>query len=145
MEHYSLTATSLTIIADQEVERLDKVLHSFSGDWVTVPIGREISTFLITQNEGNHSVAISQWIDGYFRGTPSDAIICYDIDFLFLPSLNLDPLAIFQKISRYKRLVVLWPGSYRGKVLSYAQPGHNHYKHWKNLESIEIMGVEDAL
>ena len=145
MEHYFSVIPSLTIIVDQEIERLNKVLNLFSSGLDTVSVGGEISTFLIAQNETKYLATINQWIDERFRGSPSASFLCYRVDLLFHPYLKLDPLAIFRQISRHKKLVVLWPGNYQRGILCYAQPEHNHYRCWKNLDSIEIKGADDAL
>jgi hypothetical protein len=145
MESYSFATLSLTIIVDQEIQRLNKLLHSFPNGWQTFSVGREISTLLLAQNEAEHLGAINQWIDERFRSSQSDLFLCYDIDLFFHPSLRLDSLSIFRQISRHKKLVVLWPGTYQRGILCYAKPEHNHYHCWRNLESIDIKGVDDAL
>jgi len=143
MEHFTSRTSSLTLIVDQEIERLNKLRNLFSSGWNPVSVGQEISAFLIVQSEAEHSGAISYWIDERFRESQSDSFLCYDIDLLFYPSLKLDPLAIFRQISRHKKLVVLWPGSYENRTLCYAQPAHNHYRCWRNLEGMDIKGADD--
>jgi hypothetical protein len=145
MEPDPIPTASLTIIVDKDIVRLNEALVSFSGGWEAVSIGREISTILIGQNEAEYLSAINQWIDERIRNSPSDYFLCYDIDLFFHPSLKLDAIAIFRQISRHKKLVVLWPGSFQGGNLCYAQPEHNHYQCWKNLEGITIKGADNAL
>jgi hypothetical protein len=143
--YYSVTPSSLIIIVNSEIERLHKAFYSFSSDWDTVSVGQEVSTLLVAQNESEHAGAINRWIDERFRRSQSNSFVCYDIDLLFHPSLKLDPLAIFRQISRHKKLAVLWPGTYQRGILCYAQPEHNHYHCWRNLEGIDIKGADNAL
>jgi hypothetical protein len=58
-------------------------------------------------------------------------VLCTEIDLLFEPSLELDPLPLLVDISRATRLVIAWPGSYVGGVLAYAAPEHAHYRTWR--------------
>ena len=58
-------------------------------------------------------------------------VSCTDIDLLFEPTLELDPLGLLRDVSRVTRLVVAWPGSYADDVLAYAVPDHSHYRTWR--------------
>jgi hypothetical protein len=64
----------------------------------------------------------------------SGSVLYTDIDLLFEPTLELDPLRLMRDVSRQTRLVVTWPGSYLDNVLSYAVPGHDHYRIWRRSE-----------
>jgi len=61
-------------------------------------------------------------------------VLCTEIDLLFDPALELDPLRLLCDVGRVARLVVTWPGSYLHGVLSYAVPDHSHYRTWRNPE-----------
>jgi hypothetical protein len=133
----------LTIIVDPDIESLS---HSdVARDVESISIGRELSEFLVKEAESDRTQATIKWLETTLREKTPGPIVCADIDLLFHPSLGLDPLVLFRRISRYTKLIVLWPGTYKDGVLSYAVPEHKHYRFWKNLEGIEIMGVNDAL
>ena len=57
-------------------------------------------------------------------------LLCVDIDLLFEPSLQLDPLRLLRDSSRQVKLVVLWPGMVANGRLAYAVPEHGHYRVW---------------
>jgi len=61
-------------------------------------------------------------------------VLCTEIDLLFEPTLELDPLRLLCDIGRITRLVVTWPGSYLHDLLAYAVPDHSHYRTWRNPE-----------
>jgi len=61
-------------------------------------------------------------------------VLCTEIDLLFEPTLELDPLRLLCDVGRVARLVVTWPGSYHHDVLAYAVPDHRHYRTWRNPE-----------
>lgn len=135
----------LTLIVEREIVELEKFLPHISQAWQVVSIGRELSSFLIVASDSDQSRTARQWLENEIRGKAPGPIVCKDIDLLFHPSLKLDPLILFRQSSRHTKLIVLWPGSYKDGVLSYAVPEHKHYRFWKNLEGIEIKGVKDAL
>ena len=64
----------------------------------------------------------------------SGPVLCTNIDWLFEPTLKLDPLRLMRDVSRGTRLVVTWPGSYVDDVLAYAVPDHSYYRTWRKPE-----------
>lgn len=57
-----------------------------------------------------------------------EPIILVDkIELLFAPELNIKPVDLLMDISKYKTLVVSWPGAYKEGILSYGEPGHLEY------------------
>ena len=137
--------SSLTLIVEREIEKLQIFLLHVPEDWQVISVGGELSAYLVISSVIDQSRASRQWLEDELRKKTPGPVICQDIDLLFHPSLKLDPLILFRQISRYTKLIVLWPGSYKDGVLSYAVPEHKHYRFWKNLEGIDIMGVNDAL
>ena len=135
----------LTFIVNPDFQALTQFQEELPREWEVVSIGKDLSKFLIAQEFTDYSQIIHKWLDNYLREKTTDPIICFNVDILFYPTFNLDPLALFRQISRHKRLIVLWTGEYKDGVLSYAQPEHHHYRFWKNLKDIEIKGVYDAL
>ena len=57
-------------------------------------------------------------------------VVCGDCDILFAPSLRLDPLTLFEHISRRTPILLLWPGTFADGVLRYAVPEHASYRTW---------------
>lgn len=137
--------SKLKIIAHSDVKVLGSSEKNFPGDRERFSIGKMLSNYLITQEETRYSLVISKWLEDVLREKAPGPIICSDIDILFRPALDLDPLFIFRQISRFTSLIVLWPGSFKDGILSYAVPEHKHYRFWKEVQDIEIKGVSDAL
>lgn len=57
-----------------------------------------------------------------------DIILLDNTELLFTPELQIDPLRLFQIISREKILIVSWNGTYNGNTLTYAEPNHPEYR-----------------
>jgi len=127
----------LVVIVHPEIKSLDEEKKDLLAkyDWPVVSIGKELSRDMLS-GQISGSTAVQAWLIDRVRSTPSSPILLSDIDLLFEPSLKLDPLILFQRASRFNRLVVLWPGTYsQEKVLSYAVPEHNHYRTWRNPDA----------
>lgn len=71
-------------------------------------------------------------IDMALQAYEPGPVLVIDSDVLFEPSLQLDPLLLFQHASRQLPLVVTWAGSFEHGRLSYAVPEHAHYRLWRS-------------
>lgn len=145
MDNLQTLLFPLILIVDREIVKLEGFLLRVPEDWQVISIGQELSEFLVVSGEIDRSRASREWLLDELRKRSPGPVVCTDVDLLFHPSLSLDPLILFRQISRHTKLIVLWPGSYKDGVLSYAVPEHKDYRFWKNLEGIDIKGVNDAL
>jgi hypothetical protein len=144
LNNFALLAP-LTLIVEREIKSLETLLPFLSQDWQVISIGQALSTYIVTANEIDRSRMMRQWLDDNLRDKAPGPVVCTDIDLLFHPFFELDPLALFRQISRHTKLIILWPGTFKDGVLSYAQSEHNHYRFWRNPEGVDIKGVLDAL
>lgn len=136
---------TLTLFVDREIRNLEKMLDEIPADWQVISLGKELSEFLVNSGEVDRSRAARDWLVEELRRKSPGPVVCKDVDLLFHPSLNLDPLVLFRQAGRFTKLVVLWAGNFSDGVLSYAVPEHSHYRHWKDLDGVVIKGVTDAL
>lgn len=49
------------------------------------------------------------------------------IDILFDPSLQINPVRLFENLSKENKIIVNWPGIYKNGTLIYAEYGHPEY------------------
>lgn len=62
--------------------------------------------------------------------TGNGLLLVDNIELLFDPSLQLDPLHALKLTSRHRSLIVAWPGAIEGNQLTYAEPGHPAYRRY---------------
>lgn len=107
--------------------------------WSHIVLGGEIGPALLTTPvPERRSRSLEDWLSERLFALKPGPVLCTGIDVLFEPSLNLDPLMLFRRISRVTRLVVAWPGSYRGTTLTYAVPDHKHYRIWREHSDVLV-------
>lgn len=56
-----------------------------------------------------------------------DAVLLTDLDILFWPDLNIDPIALLRALSRANPRIALWPGVIDGRRAAYSQPGRGDW------------------
>ncbi len=104
-------------------------------DWLRLSVGRELSPVMLSEIPQRRSRAARQWMKIHLREMAPGPVLCTEIDLLFEPTLNLDPLRLMRDVGRVTRLVVTWPGSCVDDVLAYAVPDHSHYRTWRKPEA----------
>lgn len=128
----------LAIIASLEVEHL--IGHAAAlehGDSMrVVQVGRNLTEVLLAVETGRRAIAAEQRVLQHCRAAQGAPVVFARVDLLFHPQLDgrgasrLDPLVLFQRVSRVTPVLVMWPGSFDGTTLKYAVPEHRHYRHW---------------
>jgi hypothetical protein len=127
----------LVLIVHPDIHTLDEEKKGLQTKfaWQVVSIGKILSRDMLS-GQVSGAATVQAWLIDQVRGATSSPILLSDIDLLFEPSFKLDPLILFQRASRFTRLVVLWPGKYSiDRVLSYAVPEHQHYRTWRNPDA----------
>jgi DNA-binding NtrC family response regulator len=65
-------------------------------------------------------------------------VILDNIEILFDPALQQDPLRCLQGVSRNRTIVASWNGSARARTLTYAEPGHREYQRYTDVPAIIV-------
>lgn len=105
-----------------------------------IQVNEIISKLLLGKSTTDFSKEFIRWFAEKLKKETSSPIIIIEIEILFEPSFRLDPLTIFKQVSRNTSLLIMWPGEYKNKILSYASPEHTHYRTWAN-PGVEIIQI----
>jgi hypothetical protein len=76
------------------------------------------------------------------REQASDVVLLDNIELLFAKDLAQDPLRLLQSLSRNRTIVAAWPGSFDGKYLTYAEPGHPEHQRYA-MPQAAIISIGD--
>ncbi len=80
--------------------------------------------------------------DGLVKQLVSDAdvevVLLDNIELLFCPALQIDPLKVLQGASRNTVVVAAWPGSFQDSILTYAAPGHPEHRSYRAPDAIIV-------
>ena len=63
-------------------------------------------------------------------------LIFDNIELLFSPELELEPLALLEDAGRRSMIIVGWPGALQNGSLTYAEPGYKEYKNIPELRQL---------
>jgi hypothetical protein len=135
-----IAAHRCVLLVDPDPARLRSVAETLAGEhrWPTLLVGSALAAALLDVPPRRRPADSSRVVRDLIRPHGPGPLICLDVDLLFEPSLQLDPLALFRDLSRIVKLVVAWPGSSAERTLAYAVPAHGHYRTWSHPE-VEVI------
>ncbi len=79
---------------------------------------------------------LDEIIDTYQKG--EKPLILDNIELLFSPELELEPLSLLEDAGRQTMIIVAWSGVLQNGSLSYAEPGYKEYKTYRNFDSFTV-------
>jgi len=74
-----------------------------------------------------------------------ELLVLDNLEILFDPALQLDPLRLLQSVSRNQTVVASWSGALIDGLLTYAEPDHPEHRAYRNVDVVTIpIGHEAA-
>ena len=132
----------LIILVGRPGSGKSRILRNFSHYTyldLTRTLVKELSTLPGDQRIGKVPAYLQEMIE-----TAEGSVLIVDnIEIMFLPEVNIDPLKTLAKLSRGKTLVVAWVGVYDGATLQWSEPGRPDYKTYTAQEcNYPVISVE---
>jgi ATPase family protein associated with various cellular activities (AAA) len=101
-------------------------------------INLELSKRLLELTRSQRARQVERLFREVIASAPGGVVLLDNLEILFDPSLEVEPLRLLQIASRNRTLVVTWNGHYREGTLTYAEPGHPEYARFKPIEAILV-------
>lgn len=129
-----LRSNPCLLLVHTDVRRLQEAAHALGNEtgWPVLSVGSVLSKALLLEPDQLRPRAARLQLETMLGEQAPGPALCIDVDLLFEPSLEMDPLAAFRNISRITRLVVAWPGNCSDGTLAYGVPEHAHYRAWRD-------------
>ena len=93
-------------------------------------VNLEISRRMLEMTVRQRAVQVSRLLEEVLSESDEEVVLLDNIEILFDPSLQQDPLKLLLNLSRNRTLVVSWNGQIRNNTLSYGDPGHPEYQRY---------------
>jgi hypothetical protein len=103
-----------------------------------VTVGAQAAAALLEFSEHQRPQRIASVVADIVDARPEPVVLLDDIELLFDPSLETDPLQLLQRLSRNRMIVATWPGRYVGNVLTYADSGHPEHRAYRTPNVVVI-------
>jgi len=118
--------------------RLAQQLH-----FPLIPLSLCLSEALLEYPHSRQPRMAGMLLERLVSGYEETVVGLHQIELLFLPQLQLEPLRLLEQLSRNKVLIVSWPGQYEAGCLIYAEPWHPEYRRYPETDA-RIMTFEES-
>ena len=98
--------------------------------WPLINVGLSLSERLLDVAPLHRAAKVSGLLTDLIAEGETSVVLLDDIEILFEPSLELDPLGLLRDLARRTTLVVVWPGEANSDSLTYATPGHPEHRQY---------------
>jgi hypothetical protein len=99
---------------------------------VNLEIARELLEFTQRQRKLQLGQVFEKMIAGFVTSNEvfGDFALLHNIDILFEPSLESNPISLLQRASRGRVVVAVWKGNLEDDTLTYGQPDHPAFRRY---------------
>lgn len=120
------------LVVSPEVATLRQTAQRFAAatGWPLLNVGALLSAGLLDLPTRDRPSQVAPCLAVHLRDAGSSPRLLTELDLLFHPALQLDPLHLLRQLSHTGPLVAFWPGTYRRPTLTYAVAEHAHYRRW---------------
>lgn len=109
-----------------------------------VNVNLELSKRMLELTRTQRSRQVERLLKEVIAAAPGDVVLLDNMEILFDPALEVEPLRLLQVSSRNRTIVASWNGSYRDGTLTYAEPGHSEFIQFKQTDAVVIpVGTSD--
>lgn len=112
--------------------------------WQLVNVNLELSKKLLELTRAQRSRQVERLFKEVVSFVPGDVVLLDNLEILFDPALEVEPLRLLQVSSRNRTVVASWNGTCKDGTLIYAEPGHPEFVQFKQTEAVIVTAGEGA-
>ncbi|MEN6327778.1 MAG: BREX-3 system P-loop-containing protein BrxF [Syntrophomonas sp.] len=106
-------------------------------------VNLEVSRCLLEMTQRQRALRVAECMGNTVRECGNPLVLLDNLELLFDPALQLNPLKLLQGLARNQILIVAWNGRIKDGNLVYAEPGHPEYQSYSNSDLIIFNCSED--
>lgn len=103
-----------------------------------VNVNLELTKRMLELTRTQRSRQVERLLRDLIAAVSGDVVLLDNLEVLFAPALEVEPLRLLQVASRNRTVVASWNGSYRDGTLTYAEPGHPEFVQLKQTDAVVI-------
>ena len=103
-----------------------------------INVNLELSRRMLRLSKGQRPRQVERLFKDILAPVPGDVVLLDNLEILFDPGLEVEPLRLLQVSSRNRTIVASWNGTSRDGTLTYAEPGHPEFVQFKQTEAVVV-------
>lgn len=109
-----------------------------ANGWPRINVNLRLAERLLDLTQKQRAVRMPGILDDVVRAEAADTVLLDNLEMLFAVELSQDPLRLLQGLSRNRTIVASWPGSFDGRTLTYAEPGHREFRKYPSPQAVVV-------
>ena len=101
-------------------------------------VNLELSKRMLELTRSQRSRQVERLLKDVIASAAGDVVLLDNLEILFDPALEVEPLRLLQVSSRNRTVVASWNGTFKDGTLAYAEPGHPEYVQCKQAEAVIV-------
>jgi Cdc6-like AAA superfamily ATPase len=101
-------------------------------------VNLELSKRMLELTRTQRSRQVERLLKEVIASAQGDVVLLDNLEILFDPALEVEPLRLLQVSSRNRTVVASWNGSFKDGTLTYAEPGHPEFVQIKQAEAVIV-------
>lgn len=106
--------------------------------WPLVNVNLALSEQLLELTMRQRALRAARLFGDIIENYEGDVVLLDNLEMLFHPELQQDPLRLLHGISRNRTIVASWRGQLQGQSLIYASPEHSEYRRYDDPQALII-------
>jgi hypothetical protein len=108
------------------------------GGYPYLNVNLELSKRMLDLTRTQRSRQVERLLKEVIASVPGNVLLLDNLEILFDPALEVEPLRLLQVSSRNRTVVASWNGTFKDGTLNYAEPGHPEFLQVKQAEAIIV-------
>ena len=98
--------------------------------WPLINVGLAVTERLLELPDKERAFRTEKILSEIIKGHAGNVVLLDNLEILFLPTLEQNPVRLLQSLARGRGIVATWHGCFKGRVLSYASPADREHQHF---------------
>lgn len=103
-----------------------------------INVNLQLCKAMLELTRGQRTRQVERLFKAIVGDVPAEVVLLDNLEVLFDPGLEVEPLRLLLNASRNQTLVAAWNGTFRDGTLVYAEPGHPEFAQYKQIEALVV-------
>ena len=130
----------LVLLADSQGTGKTAALQSLSGSqhYPFINVNLQLCRLMLELTRSQRTRQVERLFKAVISAASAEVVLLDNLEVLFDPGLEVEPLRLLLNASRNQTLVAAWNGKFRDGTLTYAEPGHPEFAQYKQVEALVV-------
>lgn len=130
----------LVLIAGSQGKGKTAVLQTLAKEnkYPLINVNLQLCKAMLELTRSQRTRQVEQMFRAVVGAVSAEVVLLDNLEVLFDPGLEVEPLRLLLNASRNQTLVAAWNGTFRDGTLVYAEPGHPEVAQYKQVEALVV-------